>query len=470
MTTLLLAGPSYALRNRKADCQRRINWYSCGIESGTGKGGAAAYLKQVPGKRQLADCGSVFRGLKEARGVLYAVVGSKFCSINSAWSLTELGTLATSTGAVQIEENLSQVCISDGPNGYVWDLDAASFTQITAPGWMGAARIGLLNGYGIFLKPDSNIWYISSADDFSVINPLQFQQAQGSPDDIVSMLVKHREIMTFQRRTTEIWYDAGGADFPFSLNAGAAIEVGCSAPDSIIKMSGVAVWLGRDEAGAGIVFAMQGYVPERISNFALEEQLGARTEAEIKAATAWTYHQEGQTFYCLNVPGLSTTWAYELSTRMWHERGEYVGGAWQQDIATCHAYAYGVHVVGGSNGILYQLDQTYCQGPLGELVRELISPHNAQANGARVRFGSVQIDCNVGEGKPDGSAAQIMLRASNDGGKTWGNWRYLSLGAIGEYQARARATMLGSGRDRVWHMRCTDPVRCEPVSMLVNES
>jgi len=469
MTTLLLAGPSYSLRNRKADCQRRINWFSCGIESGTGKGGAAAYLKQVPGKRQLAGCGSVFRGLKEANDSLYAVVDDKLFQISSTWSATELGTLATVSGPVRMKENTTQLCVTDGPNGYVWDFEARTFATITSGAWLGSNGVDTLDGYGIFSDPDTSRWYISANQDFLTLNALQFASAEGAPGDIVAFIVKHRELILMQTRTSEVWYNSGGADFTFARNDGAAIEVGCAAPYSLVKMAGVAVWLGRDEDGAGIVFAMQGYVPERISNFALEEQLGALTEAQIYAATAYTYHQEGQTFYCLNVPGLATTWVYELSTKMWHERGEYVGGVWQQDIATCHAYAYGKHVVGGSNGVLYQLDPTYHQGALGELVRELISPHNAQANGARVRFGSVQIDCNVGSGKSDSSAAQIMLRSSNDGGLTYGNWRYLSLGAVGEYQARARATMLGSAKDRVWQIRCTDPVRAEPISMLVNE-
>lgn len=469
MTTLLLAGPSYSLRNRKADVQRRINWYASAIESGTGKGGASAYLKQVPGKRLLIDCGTVFRGLKAARGSLYAVVDNKLYQISSAWVATELGTLATSSGTVAMAENTTQLAIADGANGYVWDLDALTFTAITAAGWRGSNGIQTLDGYGIFSDPGSNQWYISANQDFTVFDALQFASAEGAPGDIIGFIVKHRELILLQTRTGEVWYNAGGADFTFARNDGAAIEVGCAAPFSLVKMAGVAVWLGRDEAGSGIVFAMSGYVPERISNFALEEQLGGLTEAQIEAATAWTYHQEGATFYCLNVPGLPTTWVYDLSTRMWHERGEYVDGAWQQDISVCHAYAYGKHLVGCSDGKLYQLDPTFLEGALGELVRELISPHNAQASGQRTRYSSAQIDCNVGAGKSDGTATTIMLRASNDGGMTWGNWRYLTLGAIGEYQARARAAMLGSARDRVWQIRCTDAVRCEPISMLVDE-
>ncbi|MGK3946812.1 hypothetical protein ABK046_51665, partial [Streptomyces caeruleatus] len=78
-----------------------------------------------------------------------------------------------------------------------------------------------------------------------------------------------------------------------------------------------------------------------------------------------------------------------------------------------------------------------------------------------------QIECGVGQGIALGAEAKLMLRYSNDGGKTWGNWRLLSLGKIGEHNARARANMLGAARDRVWHIRVTDDVSCDLLSAVV---
>jgi hypothetical protein len=63
-----------------------------------------------------------------------------------------------------------------------------------------------------------------------------------------------------------------------------------------------------------------------------------------------------------------------------------------------------------------------------------------------------------------------MLRYSDDGGVSWGNWRHLGLGRAGEYRHRARATMLGTSRARVWHLRCTDAVRCEPITAIIDEA
>jgi len=54
---------------------------------------------------------------------------------------------------------------------------------------------------------------------------------------------------------------------------------------------------------------------------------------------------------------------------------------------------------------------------------------------------------------------QMMLRTSNDGGKTWGTERMRSAGKTGEYGKRIRWTRLGSGRRRVFEVSVTDPIQ-----------
>jgi PKD repeat protein len=55
--------------------------------------------------------------------------------------------------------------------------------------------------------------------------------------------------------------------------------------------------------------------------------------------------------------------------------------------------------------------------------------------------------------------AQVMLRISNDGGKTWSipeMWR--SAGKLGEYDTRVRWNRLGSARRRVFEVSVTDSI------------
>ena len=466
MTSLSLIGPSYSLKFNKADCERTVNYIPVVIESGNGKGGNQGYLKQIPGLRYLCNLGGAVRGLVVARDALYAVAGSSLYQVSSAWSATSKGFISAGTDPVGLSVNQTQIAIACGALGYAYDLDAGSLSSIST-NWRGSNRVDVLDGFGIYAEPDTAQFYLSGAQDFTALDALDFATAEGSTGNIVSWLVKHRELLILKQNTGEVWYDAGGADFPLSRNDGANIEIGCAATHSLQKIGGVAFWLGRDEQGAAAVFSMQAYQPQRISNHALEELLEQITD--LSGATAFTYHQDGLTFYVLNVPGLSTTWVYEVTSGLWHERAELVEGDYQPWRVTCHAFVYGRHVVGDADGNLYELDTTKNTNNGDTLVRDRITPHFALTNLARRRVGSLQIECGVGQGIALGAEAKLMLRYSNDGGKTWGNWRLLSLGKIGEHKARARANMLGAARDRVWHIRVTDDVSCDLLSAVIDE-
>lgn len=467
MPALNLVGPSYVLRNAKADRERVVNWMPVLIESAQGKGGASSYLKQCPGlSAPLVNLGAPLRGIYVARGVLYAVAGLTLYEISASWAATSRGTLGTSTGIVSMAANDTQVCAVDGPNGYVYDLDAVSFSTIDT-NWRGSSRVEVIDGYGIFFDPDTPQFYISANQDFTSLDALDYATAEGATGDIISFLVKYRELMILKTNTGEFWQDAGDADFAFARNAGANVEVGLAAANTLQKIGGVAYWLGRDERGLGTVFAMPGYKEQRISSHSLEEALSGVTD--LSGAYAFTYWQEGLSFYVLQVPGLTTTWVYEVAAGIWHERAELVDGEFQPWRATCHAHCYGVHIVGDAAGNLYKLDPLVNTNSGDPLARDRITAHLALPTNARQRVGSIQIDGQTGDGLPDGSEACLLLRYSDDGGRTWGNWRQLTLGAIGQYKARARATLLGAARDRVWQIRVTDDVRFEPMTAIVNE-
>jgi hypothetical protein len=466
MPALSLVGPSYNLRSNKVDCERTVNYVPVVVESGNGKGGVQGYLKQIPGLVSLVALGSELRGLCVARDVLYAVAGGTLYEVSSGYTLTPRATLLSASGRVSMAANDTQIAVVDGLNLVVYDLDTHTVTTNPA-NWLGSNVVDVLDGYGIFAAPGGNRFQLTAGDDFTVIDTLDTEAAMGSIGKLVGLIVKHRELVLLKDKTGEVWYDAGGADFPLSRNDGANIEIGLAAPHSLCKKGGVAFWVGRDETGSAAVFQMAAYTPQRISTHALEEQLEAI--GDMSGATAFTYSQEGLSYYVLQVPGLETTWVFEMSSNLWHERTELVNGAYQPWRAQFHAFAYGAHIVGGADGRLYCLDPNVNNNAGGELVRDRITPHFASPTMTRQRVGSIQIDGDVGQGLPSGQQASLLLRYSDDGGRTWGNWRTLTLGNIGQYKARARATMLGSARDRVWHFRVTDDVAFNMLSAVVNE-
>lgn len=57
-----------------------------------------------------------------------------------------------------------------------------------------------------------------------------------------------------------------------------------------------------------------------------------------------------------------------------------------------------------------------------------------------------------------GSDPRVMLRLSNDGGKTWITEPWRAAGKVGEFYRRVRWNRLGSARRRVFEVSVTDPI------------
>ena len=62
---------------------------------------------------------------------MYVVVGETAYKITSGGTESTLGTINTDTGYVGIDANTFQVIFVDGLDGWIWDTNADSFTEIT---------------------------------------------------------------------------------------------------------------------------------------------------------------------------------------------------------------------------------------------------------------------------------------------------------------------------------------------------
>lgn len=450
MRALNFIGGSYALENRKADCQRTINMYPAPLESGSGK--APAILKALPGLATLVQAAGEIRDLEKVGDRLFAVAGSSLLEVFPDWTTAVRGSLITSAGPVDMDANTTQLIIVDGPGGYFLDLATNTFSNIGGT-FYGSPRVAYVDGYAVFIRPGTPQFYWSDLNDVTNLPALSFASAEGTPSNLVSVVADHREVWLFKTDSTEVWINTG-SESVFERNGGAFMEHGCAAAHSAQKLDNSVFWVGSDELGNGIVWRAQGYTPVRVSTRAVEEVLQASTD--ISAVRAYAYQQDGSSFYALQIPGAETTWAYDVASSQWSERAELVGGAYAQHRGLCHAFAFGKHLLGDASGRIYSLDLNRNNNAGDVLVRDRISPHFATPTYDEISFPLFHLDCQVGAGKPDGSAPQVMLRYSNDGGYSFGAWRTKGAGEIGRRQARVRFWRCGHSDDRVWHVRMTD--------------
>jgi hypothetical protein len=305
----------------------------------------------------------------------------------------------------------------------------------------------------------------------TVSGALNFASADSSPDNLVSLIVVSREVFFLKEKVVEVWADAGAFPVPFQRITGTNMQHGCAAPFSVARLGEGAVWLSQDTRGQNVVIRTNGYQPIRISTHAVETALNGY--GTISDAVAYTYQQAGHEFYVLSFPSADATWVYDLATDLWHKR------AWRDQLgnrhrhrSNCCAVFQGQIIVGDwQNGKLYSMtlsnytddgDLIPCIRRCPHLVTDLKNQffHDLQ----------LQFQPGVGLQTGQGSDPQAMLKWSDDGGSTWSNEHWTSIGTVGKYKNRAIWRRLGWARDRIFEVAVTDPVYRVIVSANLNAS
>lgn len=500
-----LVGPSYNLPSANVDCQRTVNLYPVLVESGTGKEGQQYYLKSTPGLKKQFTVGTgpirmilpdepVNRG-EEPSNRIFVVSGNKMykCTYNSGtdtWTTAIINSfddptipmsMVTTSGPVrgQIYERnaVGNVIIRgvfvDGTKAYLYYKRHDPGDPVQESFWIDTGFIAAPNptnvlqidSHYVYPEGESNKFWVSEYGTIGV-TALDFASAEGDPDKIVAALSKDRELWLFNQKSTEVWNDTGNAAFPFERTA--FIEKGCVAPNSVAKIESIAFWLGRDEFGEGIVYEARGLSPERISTHAVEAAI--RGYADMSAATAYTYQEDGHPFYVLNFA--EGTWVYDLSTKAWHERAyTNTDGDLERHRADCHAFFpdFSMHLVGDyENGNVYTFEEKVYTDDTAPITRMRITPHVSNSKKS-LTCHSLEIDMETGIGLVSGQGAdpQVMLSWSDDGGHTFKGETWTSaggkVGGIGDFKKRVRWRRLGSFIDRVFKIVITDPV---PVTIM----
>jgi hypothetical protein len=460
-----ILGSAYVTRSVNAADNRMVNLFPEIIPEG---GKEPAFLNRAPALKFLASVGTgPVRGLwvlKADPTRAFVVSGNEFYEIDTNYTATLRGTVS-GLGTVSMADNGNQIFIAANPKGYIFNTSTNVFAEITDPDFPGAVTVGYLNSYFVFNPPNSQKFYITQLLDGTQIDPLDFASAEGSSDGLVSLIVDHRELWLFGTDSVEVWYDAGTADFPLVRIQGAFNELGCAAAYSVAKLDNGLFWLGSDARGQGIVYRANGYTGQRISTHAVEWQI--QQYGNISDAIAYTYQQDGHSFYVLIFPSANTTWVYDVATQAWHERAGFSNGDFVRHRSNCQM-AYNNEVIVGDyeNGNIYAFDLNVFadNGQPQKWLRSWRALPTGQNNLKRTTQHSMQLDCETGVGLNNGQGEdpQLMLRWSDDGGHTWSNEHWTSGGKIGVYQRRAIWRRLGMTlklRDRVYEVSGTDPVK-----------
>lgn len=454
-------GPSYEAANPLQDAQRLINWYP-EIDKTEGAKSVIALLG-CPGLVSIASVGAgEVRGAWVLPGNTQAVI----VIANTAYlypSMTVMGTLNTSAGQVCIRDNGTSkiVVIADGTAIYSYNLSNATFAVVPS---VAADRCAFIDGWLVFNQPGTQQFFTSPVywNGTASFDATYFALKDSSTDNLVTLIENNRELWLIGERTTEIWYDQGGTNFPFARLQGATLEVGCAAKHTICKTGQGLIWLGRSGRGENIVVMTQDYQFTQLTTPAVAYQISQY--AKVDDAIAYTYTEEGHEFYVLTFPTADATWVYDLTTQLWHQRASFdpSTGLFHRHRSNCYMNLADTRLVGDyQSGTIWKMTRKAYSDGLNPLISVRRAPHVwDQSERNRVRNSWLQIEFTPGVGlqSGQGSNPQAMMRMSNDGGFTWGNEHWATIGATGQYKNRVVFRRLGAARDRVYEVRISDPV------------
>ena len=384
--------------------------------------------------------------------------------------------------------------------GTLYVLD---FTVLPASdgAFSGATTVDIIDNYFVYSRPSSQ--QFGASDALSPISQqLSFASKDGAPDQLVALIVDHREVYLLGETSSEVWVDAGLFPFPFQRIPGTSTQHGIAAQNSVSRVGNSFAYVSRNLRGQGQIMQMNGYIPQRISTHAVENTL---VNQYINDAIAWTYQLEGHEVYVISFPTINITWAYDSTTGLWY-KWLYCTTAnqYQRHRGNCSCVFQGMVLVGDyANGKIYELDNTNYTDD-GNNIRRLRRAPHLVADLQRQYFEELQIQFQPGVGFTGLSVApyiyigtpytiyptatliipatqtvvigfatlqnqtttfpQAMLRWSDDGGSTWSNEHWVTIGQTGKYKNRAIWRRLGQARDRVFEVVVTDPVKAVIVS------
>jgi hypothetical protein len=347
--------------------------------------------------------------------------------------------------------------------GYCYDLETDVFAAVVD----GATFAGFIDSYFVTLDAGTSTLKVSESFDGFAWDPTQVYQRSRAGDKWLAMAVTSNEIWLIGSQTGEVWVGTGDADNRFTPYTPVFLETGIIATFTMTRVSGDAMmWVAQDKDGAGYVVRTNGYHPEKVSTTAVDVSI--QNLAVMADGYAFSYQQEGHTFYVITFPNDSITWVYDLSTGEWHRRGDWVPDLmlYQAYRPSCHAFAFGfggsgVNLVGDrSTGVIATMEVSFGLDIDGTVIRRMRQCPHISDRDQEMTYDRLQMDMEVGLGLATGQGSDptMMIQYSNNGGKTYGHELWRSAGRQGDYRIQVAWTRLGTCKDRVFRLVVSDPI------------
>ena len=402
-------------------------------------------------------------GVKALRGMhvpkvsdyIYAIVEDRFYRVDATGAAVQKGTLSTVGGHVAMESDGVRILMVDGVGGYYYNMQTDAFTPASSPNFPnGAQTVSFLAGRMICEDP-SVTGQFRWSDQYSDTWPtLNFARAEASPDGLAGTFVMNGQLMLLGNLTLEPWGVTEDDELPYAPIRGAVAQWGIAAVQSASSYMGTLAFLGRTLEGQVQVVKMVGYQPVPISIPELDYRIN--NFVTVEDAQAFSYMLGGHPMYEITFPTAGETWLYDGLSQCW---SEVKTGAGRHIAELAVNYRNQIYVSDYRSGAILRLDPTALTDNGEAIIRTIQGKHIADGGGLSVAEMWIDVEMGVGTATGQGSDPQLMLQTSKDGGSTWSNELWHSIGPQGVRQRRAIFRRLGWGFDWVFRVSLSDPVR-----------
>ena len=457
--------------------QECINWW---VQQPQTIALSNAQLKGTCGIREVRpvdNANQLTRGMYVIGDNLYFVQGNSLIVRNINGNERTITTTIDGSGRVSIAYNGTQLCfVADTGLGYVYDITDDAFNPITDADYTAnlSRQVVYKDGYFVHISRNvRNRFFISELNNGLSYRALDFGTNEIDELGNTALHVNRNQLYLCGRNLIEPFQNIGGPDFPFRRIPGSVIQKGVVGPNAIIDVNNTFVWIGgglNEQVG---IYLFTGANAVKISTLAIDSfisTIGEGVRGDLENSYTTTYAQNGEFFANFHFPTRTFSYLFTASQAagkpIWTERAstrledEIVNGTWRAN----HIVNFRNELWVGDNNDsrLGVLDDAYYFEYNSPIVRQ-VSGTFFEALGERIAVGEIELTCLSGVGtyihNGETRIANVGRQYSDDGGYTFSNIAYRTLGGDGDYNMRQIWRREGQiPRYRVYRFIHGDPV------------
>ena len=452
-------GQAYENRAIPVANQRCVNWYP---ETETPDSRNVVTLQSAAGIKIFKDLDvsalDHIRGMhfSEQLGLLYVVSGTLLYEITETGVATSRGTILGSTDVI-MADNGTQVGIANGVGYQVYTASTTTLATVQDSGSndLLVEDIAFIDGRFVLMIKDTQQFFITAVNAAQTVTATDNALVIANPDNLKGIVVADRRVWFFGTDSIDVYFDSAQAaakgDFPIIRADGAAKNgYGLASLFGKTVQDGIPYWCSSD----GRIYRANGFQPERISHYGIENTLRKYSKIDDCQATQWT--ENGHRFVAFHFPAGGETWVFDATQGMWHQRStgllekiwdvSFIQRCWNtRNICASR-----------SEDKLGELDVTIFTEYGASMKVRRTSPV-AHANQNVIFYNRLEPVFEAGRAQ-SGEDPEVYLAWSDDGGVTFGNPIGATMGKIGKYDWRTVFYSLGAATNRVYDLQITDNV------------